>query len=80
MNFRVFVVTPQNYLLWVGSVICVSVAKGSIPIMSTIRKEEYGGKSKAYKPCTHLFTPHVYNSRPLESPRLFGIVSSTVVL
>ena len=29
----------QNYLLWVGSVICVTMAKGSVPEINTVRVE-----------------------------------------
>lgn len=47
MNFRVFILTPQNYLLWMGSVICVPVAKGSIPIVnSIIKKRSWRGNRK----------------------------------
>jgi hypothetical protein len=39
MDFRVRdgIVMPQNYLLWVGSVICVPMAKGSIPDINVMR-------------------------------------------
>jgi len=39
---RVFsdvIVMPQDYVLWVGSVICVAMTKGGIPDMNTVRAE-----------------------------------------
>jgi hypothetical protein len=33
------IMMAQDYLLWVGSVICVTMTKGSIPDINTVRAE-----------------------------------------
>jgi hypothetical protein len=71
----------EDDLLRMGPVIGVTMAKGSIPRMNTVNREE-GGRERRTSTSrhAHLFTPHVYSSRPLEDARLLGIVSSIVVL
>jgi len=42
MGLRVLsnvIMMPQDYLLWVGSVICVAMAKGGIPDINSVRAE-----------------------------------------
>ena len=66
----------KDNLFGVDTVISIAVAQGGVPAMT--EHHWLGTQNSRQETC--LFVPHEYRSKPPVVSRLFGIVSSTVVL